>query len=101
MISLIDIQNALDNKEINLRQLNGLVRRANIQERVGKEIYPASSLRYPFFSHKSASYIKTRKASDETSYKVSCQCGYMSRHWTGEQAEKSVNYHSNLSGWRR
>jgi len=100
MMTLIDIQNALDNEEINLRQLNSLVRRANIQERTGKAVYPAIALRYPFCAHKT-DMNKTRKAKDETSYRVNCLCGHRSRHWTEEQAISAAQKHSRLSGWRR
>ena len=100
MITISDIENALANDEVQLFQLESIVRKARLQAKANGVNAPRSGLTVPFIKHDSEAH-GTRPTKDGATFRISCKCGFLVRKWTWEQAIEASRLHDKLSGWKR
>ena len=99
MLTVDDIQNAINNGEIEMWEVEKLVRGVRAQGKLDGERAPATAL-HPFIDH-NPRIRKTAPTKDGCTFKATCSCGYEGRFWIPEQARAQFDRHQQLSGWRR
>ena len=99
MLTVNDIQNAINNGEIEVWEIKKLVRGFQAEGKLAGEHAPATYL-HEYIIHK-PNIAKTHPTKDGCTLRATCTCGYRGRFWIEEQAMAQFDRHMKLSGWRR
>jgi len=101
MITISEIEQAIENGDIALWEVEGLARKLSAASRLRGEKARMSGLSAKYMPHL-VTVRSTRPTKEGDRYRIDCNpCGLVSRHVYSHEALGAAENHRHLSGWQR